>query len=73
MQQQPKNLSAALEALYCYGGPIKGDNKSGKMSETFYTAIRPLLVSKTVTESLEVISTNFDGLQKEMLFDSGIL
>ncbi len=65
VKKQPKKLLDALQALYNYQGHLKGDNKGGKMSETFYEAIRPLLVSETVAESLEVISTNFDGLQKD--------
>lgn len=61
----PRTLDQAVEALYGYRGPLKGDNKGGSMSASFYTAIQSLLTARSVSDAIYAISQSFDGLQKD--------
>ncbi len=62
---RPKTLEEAVNALIFYTGNLKGENKDGQMSLKFATAISELLKAETVSEAIDAISENFDGLQKD--------
>lgn len=64
-QSQPKTLADAAMALFRYQGPLKGANDSGRMSADFAAALSGLIAAKTVSESIQAISDNFDGLKKD--------
>ncbi len=64
-QERPRTLIAALDCLRRYQGPLKGGNDGGRMSESFFLAIAPLLHAKTVSDAIRVISLSFEGLQKD--------
>lgn len=63
--KRPKNLLDALNYLYSYDGPLKGDNKDGKMSASFYDAISKFIRVKTVAETIRIAGESFEGLQKD--------
>lgn len=65
LQSHPHTLEQAVEALYTYRGPLKGENKGGSMSASFYTAIRSLLTAGSVADAIRAISVAFEGLQKD--------
>ncbi|HBJ34097.1 MAG TPA: hypothetical protein DDZ51_04910 [Planctomycetaceae bacterium] len=65
LSKRPKTVLQALEYLYSYDGPLKGASNGGAMAQVFFFAIRDLLISKTVSEALQSISTHFSGLQKD--------
>jgi DNA helicase-2/ATP-dependent DNA helicase PcrA len=62
---RPRTIVQALEALYDYEGSLKGRNAGGQMAASFYAAIKRLLATHSVAEAMRVISTDFDGLQKD--------
>ncbi|MGC8605819.1 MAG: UvrD-helicase domain-containing protein, partial [Desulfomonilaceae bacterium] len=64
-KERPKTLLAAIEAFYRYKGPLKGENTNGHMTKVFFEALDSLINAKTVSESIDSISQNFDGLQKD--------
>lgn len=64
-QSHPKDLLEAAWALLRYQGPLKGSNQGGRMSASFAEAISELLKADTVAQSIQAISNNFDGLQKD--------
>jgi len=59
------SLEDVVESLYSYRGPIKGNNYGGRMSESFADAITCFLEAETVSETIDAISENFAGLQKD--------
>ena len=56
------SLGTAMEALYSYAGTLKGQNTRGKTSKAMAEAIRLFLGAKTVSETLLVLSSEFEGL-----------
>lgn len=62
---QPKSLVQAVHALCSYQGPLKGKNHDGQMAIKFATAIANFLDVDTVSEAINAISDNFDGLQRD--------
>ncbi len=64
-RDNPQNLTKAIESLCNYRGPLKGNNVDGKMSIKFATAIARFMEAKTVSETIDAISENFDGLHKD--------
>ena len=64
-KERPKTLKNALGALLTYTGPLKGDNKGGRMSVTFAESIGEFLSAKTVSESIGALGEHFTGLQKD--------
>ncbi len=65
VKQRPRNLRDAIESFYGYRGPLKGENANGEMTVNFFEALNVLLKARTVSQSIESISLNFDGLQKD--------
>ena len=62
----PRSLEAATNALAEYRGRLKGTNQGGAMSSSMANAIRDFLRADTVSETLTVLSENFDGLQFDL-------
>lgn len=62
---RPRTLLQALEALYAYAGPLKGQNAGGGMSAAFYRAIKRVLTGTSVADTVRAISEEFEGLQKD--------
>ena len=62
---RPKSLEDALSSFYSYIGPLKGENKSGQMTEAFYQAMHDFLLADSVSAAINVLSEQFDGLQKD--------
>lgn len=62
---RPRSIDQALEVLYGYRGPLKGKNADGEMSGSFYRAIRSVLQTKSVAETIKSLSEEFEGLQKD--------
>ena len=63
--KRPRSLIDALEALYAYTGPLKGDNVGGAMSGAFYESIHAFLHADSVATAIQALSLEFDGLQKD--------
>ena len=63
--KSPATLHEAVYVLSDYTGPLKGKNTGGRMSWDFLERIMPLVNSDTVSEAIQAISQNFDGLQKD--------
>lgn len=61
----PKSLQEATGALARYTGTLKGSNTGGRMSMNFAMAINSLVPAQTVSEAIQSVSENFDGLQKD--------
>jgi len=64
-REHPNTLEEAVSALLRYEGPLKGDNSGGQMSMKFAESIIELLKAETVSEAIDAISENFEGLQKD--------
>jgi len=64
-KKSPATLKDAVRALLDYTGPLKGSNEGGRMSLSFAGALAPLIQSTTVSQAIQAISENFDGLQKD--------
>jgi DNA helicase-2/ATP-dependent DNA helicase PcrA len=64
-KKSPATLKDAVQALLDYTGPLKGSNEGGRMSLSFAEALAPLIQSTTVSQAIQAISENFDGLQKD--------
>ncbi|MCX7719065.1 MAG: ATP-dependent helicase [Candidatus Sumerlaeaceae bacterium] len=62
---RPRTLKDAVEHLYTYTGPLKGENVGGAMARIFYVAVRTVLAAKSVADSIRAISQHFEGLQKD--------
>jgi len=65
LQAHPRSLIEGVRALLQYMGPLKGTNEGGRMSDSFAVAIAGLLKAGTVSEAINAISENFDGMQKD--------
>ncbi|NLS92670.1 MAG: ATP-dependent helicase [Planctomycetaceae bacterium] len=63
--ERPTTVTACLERLLTYTGPLKGNNDDCSRSRVFVSAILPLLTAKTVSEAIQAISDHFEGLQKD--------
>lgn len=63
--EKPTSVSAAVNALRSYTGPLKGANADGSRSRDFASAMEALLSAGTVTTALQAISQGFQGLQKD--------
>jgi DNA helicase-2/ATP-dependent DNA helicase PcrA len=61
----PQTLKEAIPLLLKYAGPLKGENLGGRMSLEFASAVAGLIGAKTVAQSIEAISDNYDGLRKD--------
>jgi len=64
-KEGPNTLEEAVSALIRYGGSLKGENRGGQTSMKFAESIIELLKAETVTEAIDAISENFEGLQKD--------
>jgi DNA helicase-2/ATP-dependent DNA helicase PcrA len=62
---RPKNLQEANQVLLQYTGTLKGSNQDGKKAIEFARSIQALLKARTVADTLEQISLEFEGLQKD--------
>lgn len=62
---RPKTVVEATKVFASYDGPLKGDNKNGKMTAEFHHAITRFLASETVADSILSLSEYFSGLQKD--------
>jgi DNA helicase-2/ATP-dependent DNA helicase PcrA len=58
------SFSNVFAALYDYQGKFKGE-KGNERKIKYLHAILALLLTKTVSESIQAISENFEGLQKD--------
>jgi DNA helicase II / ATP-dependent DNA helicase PcrA len=58
-------LRSERPAALMYRGPLKGDNSDGARSASFVQAIIPLISASSVSSTIQAISANFDGLQKD--------
>lgn len=67
VQTRPGSVKEGVEALSSYAGKLKGSNTDGEMSVAMSNAIAAFLGSKTVTEALRTLASEFEGLQ----FDFG--
>ena len=65
LNRRPNSIRAAVNLIYEYTGPLKGDNVGGSMSRHFYEAISEFIDAGTLAESIRSMSDNFDGLQKD--------
>jgi DNA helicase-2/ATP-dependent DNA helicase PcrA len=65
-QSDARTVSAAVDALADYRGPLKGPNTKGKMSIDMADAIRRFLRAETVSDSLVEMGDNFQGLQLDL-------
>ena len=61
-----KTLMEAIEALSQYRGTLKGPNAGGVMAIAIANAIRAYIDSTTVSQALEVMGSQFEGLQIDM-------
>jgi DNA helicase-2/ATP-dependent DNA helicase PcrA len=62
---RPRTSFEAVDALEGYSGSLKGDNKGCAMSLSFASAIRDVLETETVAETIEQIGSKFSGLAKD--------
>lgn len=65
LNRRPNSIRATVNLIYEYTGPLKGDNVGGAMSKHFYEAISEFIDADTLAESIQSMSDNFDGLQKD--------
>lgn len=63
--KHPETIGTALEYLYEYAGPLKGDNRKGITSVSFYELISEFFKAPTVAETIKAASRNFAGLQQD--------
>ena len=61
--ERPRSMEAALDRLSSYTGSLKGGNAGGATSRTMADALRAFLEATSVSETLEVLGSNFEGLQ----------
>jgi DNA helicase-2/ATP-dependent DNA helicase PcrA len=61
----PQSMDQALSNLLSYRGPLKGANQRGRMSSDFCERIRSFFAASLVSESIERVSQDFTGLQKD--------
>ncbi|MCG3198641.1 MAG: DNA helicase II [bacterium] len=64
-QAKPKNFREAAVALFSYNGPLKGENLGGRMSSSFADAIGHFIKAETVSDCLQAMSENLEGLKKD--------
>lgn len=60
---RPQNMEAALERLSSYEGNLKGDNVNGATSKAMADALANFLGATTVSGTLEVLASKFEGMQ----------
>lgn len=65
-QSGASTLSAAVDALVCYRGPLKGTNPSGKISTAIAESIRHFVEAGTVADCIERLEAHFEGLQLDL-------
>ncbi len=63
--RRPQTLIQAIETLYDYKGPLKGNNLGGSMTASFCQSLKRFVEAKTVAETIRIISDDFAGLQKD--------
>jgi len=59
-------LSAALDALAAYRGPLKGQNLQGRISMHMAECIRHFLQAGSVTDAITELGTHFEGLHLDL-------
>lgn len=64
ISKHPRTFREAMNYLYEYDGPLKGDNVARRMSQNFFEAIAGFFNAPSVSEAINSISDNFEGLQK---------
>ncbi len=62
---RPKSLADGIDAILKFTGSLKGENKNGRRSEEFASAIYKLGRCSTVATAIDTISTEFSGLRKD--------
>jgi DNA helicase-2/ATP-dependent DNA helicase PcrA len=65
LNRRPKSIREAVNLIYEYRGPLKGDNVGGSMSKHFFEAIKGFLEAESLSDSIRSMSDDFDGLQKD--------
>jgi DNA helicase-2/ATP-dependent DNA helicase PcrA len=65
-QSGASTLSAAVDALSAYRGPLKGPNPAGRISTDMAESIRHFVEADTVPETIEQLGAHFEGLQVDL-------
>jgi DNA helicase-2/ATP-dependent DNA helicase PcrA len=65
-QTGASTLSAAVDALAAYRGPLKGANPQGRISTDMADSIRHFVQADTVSDSIEQLGAHFEGLQVDL-------
>ncbi len=65
-QSGASTLSAAVDALEVYHGPLKGANPSGRTSAGMAESVRHFINASTVSDSIAQLGVNFEGLQVDI-------
>lgn len=59
-------VSAAVDALAAYRGPLKGTNPQGRISINMADAIRHFVQADSVSDAIEQLGAHFEGLQVDL-------
>ncbi|MFH0778741.1 MAG: ATP-dependent helicase [Candidatus Eisenbacteria bacterium] len=65
-QSGASTLSAAVDALAAYRGPLKGTNSSGRISTDMAESVRHFVNADTVSDSIAQLGAHFEGLQVDL-------